>query len=286
VGPRSATGPDLRHLFLGSEGTMGVVTELTVRIFPRPQTSRGQAYSFASLRQGLEAIRLIMRAGWRAPVVRLYDALATARLFTTVSTSTNCLLLLVSEGPAELTAAEIDACTAVCATQGGEPRGNEPVDRWIAERNHVPGFEQFLQRGFVLDTIEVATTWDRIVELYEEVIAALQRVPGIAVASGHSSHSYAQGTNIYFTFVARPDDPERAEATYLACWEQAMEATLRCHGTIAHHHGVGRLRLPWMGRELGTGLEVLRSIKRALDPHGIMNPGVLIPDGQSTVEGR
>jgi alkyldihydroxyacetonephosphate synthase len=97
------------------------------------------------------------------------------------------------------------------------------------------------------------------------------------VASGHSSHSYPQGTNIYFTFVARPDDPARAEATYLACWEQAMEATLRCHGTISHHHGIGRLRVPWMQRELGVGLDVLRAIKRTLDPNGIMNPGVLLP---------
>jgi alkyldihydroxyacetonephosphate synthase len=97
------------------------------------------------------------------------------------------------------------------------------------------------------------------------------------IASGHSSHSYAQGTNIYFTFVARPSDPAQAEATYLACWEQAMEATLRCHGTIAHHHGIGRLRTPWMERELGGGLAVLRALKHALDPNGIMNPGVLIP---------
>jgi alkyldihydroxyacetonephosphate synthase len=128
-----------------------------------------------------------------------------------------------------------------------------------------------------LDTIEVATTWDHIDDLYREVVAAMQTVPGILVASGHSSHSYAQGTNIYFTFVARPEDPARAEATYLACWEQAMEATLRCHGTISHHHGIGRLRVPWMQRELGVGLDVLRAIKRTLDPNGIMNPGALLP---------
>jgi len=130
----------------------------------------------------------------------------------------------------------------------------------------------------VLDTIEVATTWDHIHDLYREVIAALQQVPGILVASGHSSHSYAQGTNIYFTFVARPEDPERGEATYLQCWAQAMDATLRCHGTISHHHGIGRLRPPWMTQELGIGVDVLRRIKRSLDPNGIMNTGALIPD--------
>lgn len=278
VGPRSATGPDLRQLFLGSEGTLGIVTELTARIFPRPASSVGHAYSFASMHDGLEAIRSIMRAGWRPPVLRLYDGVETARLFAAMSTGDNCLLLLISEGPPALTAVETAACADACAAHGGKQVGTDPVQHWLAERNQVPGFESFLQRGVVLDTIEVATTWDHIHDLYREVIAALQTVEGIIVASGHSSHSYAQGTNIYFTFVARPEDPARAEPTYLACWRQTMEATLRCHGTIAHHHGIGRLRTPWMERELGaTGLAVLRDLKHALDPNGIMNPGALIP---------
>jgi alkyldihydroxyacetonephosphate synthase len=277
VGPRSATGPDLRNIFLGAEGTLGVVTEATMRIWPLPEHSSGQAFGLASMHDGLEAIRLIMRAGWRPPVVRLYDGVETARLFPDVSTGSNCLLILLSEGPAPLTAAEAVACGSICAAQGGQALGDGPVQRWMAERNQVPGFESFLERGLVLDTIEVATTWDHIDDLYREVIAGLQSVDGILIASGHSSHSYAQGTNIYFTFVARPSDPAQAEATYLACWEQAMEATLRCHGTIAHHHGIGRLRTPWMERELGGGLAVLRALKHALDPNGIMNPGVLIP---------
>ena len=285
VGPRSATGPDLRQLFLGSEGTLGVVTELTVRMFPKPESSVGQAFSFTSMHDGLEAIRSIMRAGWKPPVVRLYDGAETARLFPSVSRGDNCLLILLSEGPATLVAAESAACAASSTAQGGTAVGTEPVQRWLAERNQVPRFEVFLERGLVLDTIEVATTWDHIHDLYREVVAALQAVPGTIVASGHSSHSYAQGTNIYFTFVARPADTADAEATYLGCWQQAMEATLRCHGTISHHHGIGRLRVPWMARELGAGVGVLRGIKRALDPNGIMNPGVLIPEEQPTVAG-
>lgn len=279
VGPRAATGPDLRQLFLGAEGTLGVVTEATMRIFPRPASSVGQSYSFASMDDGLEAIRLITRAGWKPPVVRLYDGVETARLFTAASTGNNCLLLLLSEGPEALTVAESQACQAICTAHGGEAMGPDPVQHWVVERNQVPGFEPLLRSGLVLDTIEVAATWDRIHDLYREVIAALQTVEGIVVvASGHSSHSYAQGTNIYFTFVARPEDPQRAEAAYFACWQQAMEATLRCAGTISHHHGIGRLRVPWMARELGAGLAVLRRIKRVLDPNGIMNPGVLIPN--------
>jgi alkyldihydroxyacetonephosphate synthase len=278
VGPRSATGPDVRQIFLGAEGSLGIVTELTVRMIPLPESTVTQAIGFSSVHDGLEAIRLFMRAGWRPPVVRLYDAIETARLFPDASTGSNCALLLLSEGPRALAEAESDACAAICAEQEGTPLGSAPVERWLEERNQVPTLESFIERGLVLDTIEVATTWDHIHDLYREVIAALQQVPGLLVASGHSSHSYAQGTNIYFTFVARPESAEEAEPRYLQCWEKAMEATLRCHGTISHHHGIGRLRMPWMERELGGGLTVLRRLKQALDPHGIMNPGVLIPD--------
>ncbi|MBI4516389.1 MAG: FAD-binding oxidoreductase [Deltaproteobacteria bacterium] len=278
VGPRSATGPDLRQLFLGSEGTLGVFTELTLRIFPLPASRALRSYSFPDFDAGLEAIRAIVRAGWRPPVLRLYDGIETARHFTAASTGDNCMLLVVSEGPAALTAAEIEGCHQACLAHGGSAAGESNVAHWLETRNQVPGFEPFLKKDIVLDTIEVATTWDRIHDLFREVIAALNTVPGIIVASGHSSHSYAQGTNIYFTFAARSDDPAQAESTYFACWAKTMAATLRVGGTISHHHGIGRLRTRWMADEVGaTGVDLLRALKQALDPNGIMNPGALLP---------
>jgi alkyldihydroxyacetonephosphate synthase len=279
VGPRSATGPDLRQLFLGSEGTLGIFTELTLRMVPLPESQMLQSFSFADFDAGLEAIRAIVRAGWRPPVLRLYDGIESGRLFGDVSTGTNAILLVLSEGPVALTAVEIDGCRQACAAHGGTIAGEAPAARWLAERNHVPGFEPFLKKGIVLDTIEVATTWDRIHDLYREVIAAINTVPSVVMASGHSSHSYAQGTNIYFTFVARPDDPAQAEPTYFACWEKTMEATLRVGGTIAHHHGIGRVRARWLKDELGgVGLDLLRTLKHAIDPNNIMNPGALLPE--------
>lgn len=277
VGPRAATGPDVRNLFLGAEGTLGIVTELTMRIYPLPESVVMQAFTFDSFDAGLEAIRLFMRAGWRPPVVRLYDAIESGRLFTPWSSGGENLLLLLSEGPAALTEVEMAGCAQACAQQGGKPIGPDPVESWRHERNKVPGFTPFLERGMVLDTIEVATAWDRINELYREVVGSLQTVEGILVASGHSSHSYVSGTNIYFTFAAMPASPEKAEETYFTCWAKTMEATLKCGGTIAHHHGIGRLRNGWMARELGGGLDVLRKLKQVIDPNGIMNPGVLFP---------
>jgi alkyldihydroxyacetonephosphate synthase len=178
-----------------------------------------------------------------------------------------------------MVAAESEACHDACTALGGQPIGDRPVEHWLAERNNVPSLQSLFARGFVVDTIEVASGWDRVHDLYRDVVASVGSVEDLIVVSGHSSHSYAQGTNIYFTFVAQPKDPARAEAIYHACWERTMEATLRLGGTIAHHHGIGRLRRRWMPDEHGdAGVAVLRALKRALDPKGILNPGVLLPD--------
>jgi alkyldihydroxyacetonephosphate synthase len=276
--PRRAAGPELRQVFLGSEGTLGIVTEITVRVFPLPETQRLSCFRFADFDAGLEAIRAIVRAGWRPPVLRLYDGMETGRHFQKWASDDYSFLLVVTEGPAALTDVEADASASISAAHGGRAVGEEPVRHWLAERNNVPSLASFVEKGFVLDTIEVATGWDRIHDLYREVTSAVRTVKDLLVVSGHSSHSYTQGTNIYFTFVARPADPADAVATYQACWRLTMEATLRCGGTIAHHHGIGRLRREWMAAEHGEGLAVFGAIKRALDPHGIMNPGVLFPD--------
>ena len=162
---------------------------------------------------------------------------------------------------------------------GGTDFGEGPVEHWLEHRNTVPSWDVFLDKKLMVDTIEVAATWDRVGELYERVIAALQARPGILSASAHSSHSYRQGTNLYITFILQPEDFTKAEAAYLDAWGCVMETTIACGGTIAHHHGIGRLRTPWLERELRSGYPVLRTVKQALDPQGLLNPGVLIPTG-------
>jgi alkyldihydroxyacetonephosphate synthase len=278
--PRRAAGPDLRHVFLGAEGTTGIVTEITYRILPLAESRRLLSFSFPDFDAGLEALRGIMRAGWKPPVLRLYDAMETGRHFGQWANDSACFLILVTEGPSALTAAEAEGCNAICSAQGASAVGDQPVKHWLAERNNVPKFEPFFEKGMVLDTIEVATGWDRIHDLYQEVTTAVRTVKDLIVVSGHTSHCYTQGTNIYFTFVARPENPADAESTYFQCWQQTMEATRRCGGTIAHHHGIGRLRSRWMAEEHGEGLTILRALKQALDPHNIMNPGALLPPEQ------
>ncbi len=272
--PRASTGPSLRELFLGSEGALGIVTEVTLRVFPLPARRALESYAFRSVAGGLDAIRRVVRVGWRPAVVRLYDQIETARTFSQWAPADTCLLLVVSEGPEALVEAELGAVAAEVGDAVG--LGADPVEHWLGHRNTVPSWDFFLDKELLVDTIEIAATWDRVTPLYDAVVGALQAVPGVVVASAHSSHSYAQGTNLYITFVLKPPDFGRAEESYLAAWSAVMEATLAGGGTIAHHHGIGRLRVPWLERELGSAYPVLRAIKRALDPAGIMNPGTLL----------
>jgi len=275
--PRAAAGPNLREVFCGSEGTFGIVTEVTLRIFPIPERREVASFVFADLRDGLETIRTVVRAGWRPPVLRLYDGTEALRQFSEWVPTDRALLLAVSEGPSALVEGEMVAVARAAAAAGAQPCGPEPVMHWLEHRNRVPSWDLFLDKELLVDTIEIAADWDRVAGLYDAVVKALSTVPGMVAASAHSSHSYAQGTNLYITFIVKPPDFARAEETYLAAWTGVMEATLAAGGTIAHHHGVGRLRTSWLARELGSAYPVLERLKRMLDPTGMMNPGVLVP---------
>jgi len=276
--PRAAAGPDLRQLFLGSEGTLGVVTEVTFSVRPRAATTRGQAFHFGDFQAGIDAIRRALRGSWRPPVARLYDARESRRNFRDFVPRERALLLLLHEGPEAVVAAEVAALERICRESGGVPSDAAAVDQWLGHRNRVPSFRSFLEQGVIVDTIEVAATWSRVGALYDGVVGALSKVPGVLSATAHSSHSYRSGTCLYFSFAAKPEDPARLRETYGACWRAAMEATLAAGGGIAHHHGIGRVRRSWLGAEIGeTGVTVLRALKHALDPAGLLNPGNLIP---------
>jgi alkyldihydroxyacetonephosphate synthase len=277
--PRSSAGPDLKQLFLGSEGLFGIVTEVSFSLRPLPAARRGQSFELESFGAGLEVVRRLLREGWQPPVVRLYDAAESARQFSAWCGKDRAFLILLHEGPAEAVRVEAEAVAELCAAAGGVGAGGGAVEHWLEHRNRVPTFREFLERGIILDTVEIAATWDRVATLYERVTAALREVQGLLVASAHSSHSYRAGTNLYVTFVARPADRGQMAATYRECWRRIMEETLSLGAGIAHHHGVGRVRREFLGRELGeVGIDVLRSVKRALDPKGLLNPGTLLPE--------
>ena len=276
-GPRASAGPDLRHLMLGSEGTLGVITAVTFSLRRAPQTRAVSAFEAKDMRAGFDFQREIIQSGWRPPVVRQYDERESRRLDVRASA---CLVIMVHEGPAALVAAERAAIVDLAARSGLAPAPGDIVDHWLEHRNHVPGWDQILKRGIVADTVEISAAWDQIAAIYDDATTALAAVDGSLAGSAHSSHVYRSGLNLYFTFAVQTAGPEVMESVYLNCWKVIMEATHRHGGSLAHHHGIGRVRRDYLERELGSeGLDLLRRVKQAIDPRGIMNPGVLIADG-------
>jgi alkyldihydroxyacetonephosphate synthase len=178
-----------------------------------------------------------------------------------------------------LVSAEKEAVEALADRHGLVPAPSEIVEHWLEHRNTVPTWASFLARNIVIDTVEVSAPWDAIGAVYDEAVAALTAIPGCLNGSAHSSHAYRSGLNLYFSFAIRTEEPGQMEAAYLAAWEAIMRATDRHGGSLSHHHGIGRIRAPWLERELGAGgLALLRKLKSTLDPSGMMNPGALIPD--------
>ena len=276
--PRASTGPDLRHLLLGSEGTLGVITGVDLSLLRVPEARASAAYYVPDMRAGFELQREILQVGWKPPVLRQYDPREVSRLFGNFRKDEQCLLLVVHEGPKERVEVERAAVEKLALRAGGSIAPSAATEHWLAERNNVPSFASFLTNGVVVDTIEVAAPYARIGELYESAVAALGRIEGIWAGSAHSSHAYRSGLNLYFSFAVQPRQKAELRQAYHACWAAVMDASSRAGGTISHHHGIGRVRREWLARELGPGgLAALARLKHAFDPTGFMNPGVLLP---------
>lgn len=263
----SATGPDLTQLFVGSEGTLGIITSARLHMWPRPGHSRGAAFGFASFADGVAAIRRFMRRGATPAVVRLYDQVESRRNFDLPD---YCVLLLHDEGDAAIVDGGWAAVIAEC---DGVDLGTGPLDQWLSHRNEVSALDDLiLDRA--PDTLEVTAPWSRVVDIYEKTTAALSAVSGTRTATAHISHAYPDRVGLYFMFGGRPERDERP-GWYRQAWDAATAAVLANGGNLSHHHGVGLGRGRFMRQALGTSFGVLETVKGALDPNGILNPGKL-----------
>ncbi|MCA9673004.1 MAG: FAD-binding oxidoreductase [Myxococcales bacterium] len=185
--------------------------------------------------------------------------------------SSGCLMVLGFEGDRALTEVEAALAHAEALAAGGEDLGQGPGLHWWDRRYAVSyKMSPMFAAGALVDTMEIATTWDRLLELYDEVRKALSRD---AVVLAHFSHAYAEGCSIYFTFAAAAKDRASSEALYDELWRRGLDATTRVGATISHHHGVGLSKAAFMSREHGEALSVYRQAKHALDPDGVLNPG-------------
>jgi alkyldihydroxyacetonephosphate synthase len=190
------------------------------------------------------------------------------------------MLVLVWEDEAEIADAEAREATKMALSLRGKDKGEGPARRWLRGRHSVSYRQSplFASGGFV-DTMEVASTWSRLLPMYDAVREAL--APHVFVMA-HFSHAYPDGASIYFTFAGSSKSDAEALRTYDAAWRAALDAVVSAGGTLSHHHGVGRSKAPAMRREQGVAVDVVRELKRELDPRGILNPGALIALDEAT----
>ena len=308
--PRSSAGPDLRQLGLGSEGTLGVITDVTIRVHEMPDARCFEAWLFPDFASGVEAMRECRVRGRAPMMMRLNDPGKTA-LSMAFKTNTSrieafvskafgmylarlrrfpmpraCLLVAGFEGTAREVRAHRRDAARIYARHGAVGLGAGPGRAMERAKYDFPCARDFLMdRNIMGDVSETSTAWSNILPLYDAVTAAIRRAAtevGTSLFLGcHISHSYHAGASLYFTFAGEHRPGEGDEfAQYLRIKRAAQDAFLRYGGTLSHHHAVGTEHLPWLAEELGpAGLEALAAQRRGLDPRGVMNPGKLGRDG-------
>jgi alkyldihydroxyacetonephosphate synthase len=297
--PASAAGPGVRELLVGSEGTLGVIDELTLRVRRAPAERIYEGVFFESFAAGAHALRELAQRHCTPDVARLSDEQETRMSLALAGSGgakgrlgraylgargygSGCLAIFGFEGDAEEVRARRARALAVVRRCGGLRVGGSPGRAWLASRFSAPYLrDDMLTYGVMVETLETATRWSNLEALHARVCAAIDDslralgTPGLVMC--HVSHLYETGASLYFTFLARQSEGRELEQ-WRAVKTAASTAIVEGGGTITHHHAVGRDHVPWMEREVGSeGVRALRALKDELDPAGIMNPGKLLP---------
>lgn len=299
--PHTAAGPALREIVLGSEGTLGVIPEVTVRVRPAPRARRYEAWMAESFEAGAEIVRALAQGPGLPDVIRVSDEEETdvslalsgprgvaasllAGYLGLRRRRGGALIVVGIEGDEESVARRRALSVRELRRGGAAYLGQAAGRSWEHGRFQGPYLrDTLIEMGAIVETLETAHAWARLGELHDAVGAAIREslagggTPGLVFS--HLSHAYADGASLYFTFVARARHGEELEQ-----WREvkraACEAIVATGGTITHHHAVGRDHAPYMEAEVGcAGLDALRALKAQLDPGGVMNPGKLLPAG-------
>ena len=286
--PRRAAGPDIRHIVIGNEGALCYITEVTVKLFPyMPEHNIFLGWTLKNMKEGFEVLREVMVAGYKPSVARLYDPEDGQLHFSHFAAPDDCILLFLAEGNAGITKATAAGIEEIVARHPGcVPVESQIIATWFDDLVWGPDKvaredERIRTTRNVNRTTEISADWSTVNAIYEAVLPRIRaEINGITLLGGHSSHSYINGTNMYFNYFYDLIDCEPEEENdkyYFPIIAIICEETLRHGGSIVHHHGIGKARAGWVREEYGSSFSMLETLKRGFDPQGIMNAGTIIP---------
>lgn len=301
--PACSIGPDINQLLVGSEGTLGVITEATMQVHPIPEHRDYQGVLFPSFEKGVEAIRQMVHSGNRPSMIRFLDegdvdlAVGLRKKSSTMHSIMNyakqlylskilgwknpCLMILGFEGGEENVKQRSKYCLKMCKQMKGMILGPSVGKKWKENRFDVPYIrDHVMDYAIMVDVAETATTWSNLIPLYNKVRAAIlssmEEMGHPGWVGCHISHCYETGASLYFTFACLQKEGLEIEQ-YEHVKGAATAAIVRFGGSLSHHHAVGYEHRPWLAEEIGeSGIKILQGIKGVLDPDSLVNPGKLM----------
>ena len=273
---RRAVGPSIKDILIGSEGSFGILIELTLRIWRLPQRREGVVLAFPTLQMGLDALRMTMQAELRPAVARFYDLEESSQRTKGLPEFAQrpYLAILEFSGSPRMVETERDLTLEIVAANDGVRAAAAPYEHWLAHRfeSYSP---QWQARGYYMDTIEVTGPWSQLPAMYERIRSEVLALGDNIHFGTHFSHIYPEGACQYMTIRLPPMPLTDGMLLHQLAWDKAQRICLELGGSISHHHGVGLLRNRWMPLELGSGLAMLQGLKDHLDPDNLFVPGKL-----------
>jgi len=286
--PRRAAGPDIRHVVIGNEGALCFITEVTVKLFPYfPENNAFLGWTLKSMKTGFEVLREVMVSGYKPSVARVYDPGDAGLHFSHFAAPDDCVLLFMAEGTAGIAKATADGIQEIVDRHPECHQVDSAyIETWFNDLCWGPDKitaedERIRQTRNVNRTTEISAGWSAINDIYEAARdRIIAEIPDITMMGGHSSHSYINGTNMYFNYffnVVGVGPEEETEKYYLPIIGIICEEVLKRGGSIVHHHGMGKARAPWVKDEYGSSYYILEGLKKQFDPNGVMNVGTIFP---------
>lgn len=273
--PKHSSGPDIRQMFIGSEGTLGIMTKATFKMVRLPEVRRHHAFLFKDLSVGIQACREIVQT-LKPSIMRLFDEAETVSIIKKVIgfEKKGAFMNLTVEGKKEIVAVEEKLVLEICEKYEAEYLGTEYGEKWYENRItfFYPGY--MMNNPQMFGTMDTTATFDKIEKIYWAMKHAVEdNFPNVKFIA-HCSHWYDWGTMLYDRFIMDepPEDPEEALRLHNKIWNTGVRAALANGGVINDHHGVGLKLGHLMKEQYGPAMQVLEGLKKSLDPNGIMNP--------------